>query len=99
MQCLLAHRRIAGEPALGGHGDTVLDGWRAKYSELCGQVVRQVLDYEGVGTQGKVPSMLLTGAHRNDQPPVAAERLGDLVWAHLFDAARCGRLGCGVSHR
>ena len=63
-----------------------------------GHVVGEMFDDEGVGAQWHVAPVLLARTNGNNEPPIRREGLGDLVGAHLLDAARCGRWGLGVAH-
>src|SRR5881394_2552801 len=88
MERLAAQRRVAGEAALGHHVHAVLERRRAEHAEFGGQVVGKPFDDDRVGAERHVRAMLLAGPDGHDEPRVELDDRGDVVGAHLLDAAR-----------
>ena len=88
VQRLSSERRVAREAVLGHDIDAVLERRRTQHAEFRGQLVGKVFDDDRVAAKRKMRSVLLAGAHRNDESRIRRDDGGDLVRPHFLDPAR-----------
>ena len=90
---LLAHRRVAGERALGADVHSVLDCGSAQHSIFRREVVGEPLGNERRRSDRQVRTVLLTRPDRHDESGILGQDRRDLSGSHLFEPARRGRGG------